>query len=84
MCQALEELFEGKLNEREARGEAKGEIKFVVSQVRKKYEKHITPLQAAEALELEESYVTLIMEMIRENPELDDLAIAAELLKDRE
>ncbi len=80
MCQALEELFEGKLNEREARGE----IKFVVSQVRKKYEKHITPLQAAEALELEESYVTLIMEMIRENPEMDDLAIAAELLKDWE
>lgn len=83
VCQALEELFEGKLNEREARGEAKGEIKIGVSLIRKKYEKHSTPSQAAEALELEEPYVKLIMDMIRENPAMDDAAIATELLKDR-
>ena len=52
-------------------------------EIRKKYEKHCTPSQAAEALELEEPYVKLIMDMIRENPAMDDAAIATELLKDR-
>lgn len=87
MCQALEELFEGKLNDREAigeaRGEARGEIKTVVSQIRKKFEKNNTPLQAAEALELEESYVSLVMDMIQMNPDMDDVTIASELIKNR-
>lgn len=83
VCQALEELFEGKLNEREAKGEAKGEAKVVVSQIRKKFNKHSTSSQAAEALELEEPFVGLVMEMIRENPDMDDVAIAAEMLKNR-
>lgn len=83
VCQALEELFEGKLNEREAKGEAKGEAKVVVSQIRKKFNKHSTSAQAAEALELEEPFVGLVMEMIRENPDMDDVAIAAEMLKNR-
>ena len=84
VCQALEELFEGKLNDREAigeaRGEARGEIKTVVSQIRKKFEKHNTPLQAAEALELEESYVSLVMDIIQKNPDMDDGMIASELM----
>ena len=79
VCQALEELFEGKLNEREARGE----VKAAVSQIRKKFNKHSTSSQAAEALELEEPFVGLVMEMIRENPDMDDVAIAAEMLKNR-
>lgn len=79
VCQALEELFEGKLNEREARGE----VKAAVSQIRKKFNKHSTSSQAAEALELEEPFVGLVMEKIRENPDMDDVAIAAEMLKNR-
>ena len=84
MCQALEELFEGKLNEREAKGEARGEAKAIISRIRKKSNKHNTPLQIAEALELEESYVNYVMGMIRDNPDMDDVTIASELIKNRE
>ena len=36
-----------------------------------------------QALELEEPYVSLVMEMIQNNPDMDDVAIASELIKNR-
>lgn len=96
MCQALEELFEEKLKKKaeeieaqaeiraEARVAAKAEARVVIAQIRKKFQKHNTPSEAAEALELEEDYVKRVMELIQEQPDYDNAAIASYLIKQQE
>lgn len=79
MCEALRELFADELYEREEAGKATGKAE-VVAQIRKKWHKNCSPTEAAEALELEENYTSRIMNLIQENPELDDFHIALQLL----
>lgn len=62
-----------------AEGKAEGKAELIAL-VRKKYKKHHTPEQAAEALELDAGYVRKIMGLIEANEAESDEAVAMRLL----
>ena len=87
MCDALMELFEDKLKEKERsgwlegrqegrqEGHREGRLDSLVKKARKKYEKGLDTAEAAECLEETVEVIETVYELIRQNPQIDDAEI---------
>lgn len=77
VCKAIQDMIED--------GKIEGKVEIMVKNIaaiRKKYNKHLSTSEAAEALEWEEAEISQVYELITHNPEFTDAQIAEVVLKD--